>query len=209
MSRTGAVVCVFLVASVACATRAPASLAPTDRLVSPTTGKSPGPTGGSLAEKHERVVGDWTAPFGGEGLAPSSLEAAQSLVSSFTLYDPKHLGDARIFVAPNRGPEGDAAMFVYQNPTYGPLWVAETLPDGSEKNLLAAYEAQVATNGDSDTHVTFEVVTIRSGEFALLQHSEDPTVIPTRLEWIEDGVYIQVLGPNLTREDILKIGDRL
>src|SRR5439155_24690875 len=69
MSRTGAVVCVFLVASVACATRAPASLAPTDRLVSPTTGKSPGPTGGSLAEKHERVVGDWAAPFGGEGLA--------------------------------------------------------------------------------------------------------------------------------------------
>jgi hypothetical protein len=209
MSRRMLGFALLLIAIVACATRAPTAQAPTDRLYGPTIGNSPGPTGGSLAGIHSRVIGDWTAPFGGEGLLQSSIEAAQSLVGSFTLYDPKKLGDAQIFVAPGRGPGDEAVMFVYQNPTYGPVWVAETLPDGNEKELLAAYEAQVATNGDPDSHVTFEMVSIRSGESALLQYSEDPTVIPTRLEWTENGVYVQVLGPNLTRDDILKIGEGL
>src|SRR6266536_111056 len=180
----------LLVVAVACATRTPTSQAPTDRLYGPTIGNSPGPTGGSLAEIHSRVIGDWTAPFAGEGLLQSSFEVAQSLVTSFTLYSPKGLGDAQVFVAPDRGAEDEAVMFVYQNPTYGPVWVGESLPEGSEKDLLAAYEAQVATNGDPDTHVTFEVVKIRSEDSALLQYSEDPTVIPTRLEWTEDGVYV-------------------
>jgi hypothetical protein len=201
---------VLLIATAACATRTPTFQAPTDQLVGPTIGNSPGPSGGSLAEIHSRVIGDWTAPFAGEGFAQSSLDAAQSLITSFTLHDPQGLGEAQIFVAPDRSPDNEAVMFVYQHPTYGPVWVAETLPEiGNEEDRLAAYEAQVAMNDDPDTHITFEVARIRSGELALLQYSEDPTVIPPRLEWVEDGVQIQVLGPSLTRDDILKIGEHL
>jgi hypothetical protein len=210
MRRWSVWLVLLLIAPVACASRTQTSPAPTDKLVGPTIGNSPGPSAGSLAEIHQRVINDWTQPFCGEGLEQSSLQAAQSLITSFSLYDPQGLGEARILVAPDRPSDAEAVMFVYQNPTYGSVWVAETLPDiVDETDRRSAYEAQADLNGDPDSHVTSEVVTIRSGELALLQYSEDPTVIPTRLEWVENGVQIQVLGPSLTRDSILKIGNEL
>src|SRR5207249_2755502 len=133
---------------------------------------------------HEAVVADWSHPFSGHGIQVETSDAAQRLIQSFTVHDPKGLGDASIFVSPDTTP--DSVIFVFDPEGYGKVWVVESAPSIADPDLrLKSYQALVNQNGTEGFFYTFELDTIRGKAVALAGSSSDPADLPTKVEWVE------------------------
>src|SRR6266542_2008422 len=112
---------------------------------------------------------DWTLedPFGEEAAEFKGISEAQEAVSSFTIYEPKGLGEPRVYVAVDRPPDGEAVALLYETEAYGILWVGETLPSVADDEERTQSWQEAATLG-KPTYGTLDIATIRGGTIALL-----------------------------------------
>src|SRR5438105_14691021 len=135
-SRTDAVAIAIVLAASACATKV------TPRLLdSNAPSSSPSETAiPSPSNVHEAVIPDWDHPFRGHGIEVPSAEEAQARVPSINVLDPRGLGSASIFVAPDNPP--DTVIFVFPNSRFGQAWVVESPPSFIDDAVrLRAYQA--------------------------------------------------------------------
>jgi hypothetical protein len=135
--------------------------------------------------------------------------AFTALNPSFHVYAPETSDPTEVFAAPE--PDGragnSAVFFVLHNSKEGTIWIGESAPDiPSEADRLAFYNEAVAENGHPDIHGTAEIVTIRGGIRALLGTTQDGICT---LQWVRKDTEIHLLGPTLTRDQVLEIADEL
>ena len=151
---------------------------------------------------------DWSGPFHGQGVpvSPSELAAAGT---SFPLYTPGDFGGTtRIIVTPGEPTHGyDAVFFVTQHPFYGAVWIGESAPDiASEAERLAGYEDTASQDGNPEIHTQAKLVMIGGSVPALLGISQDGICT---LQWVERGTQFFILGPTLSRTQVLDIADSI
>lgn len=179
-----------------------------------TVSTSPAPTP-SVEIRDEPLISDWDTPFGSQGKLLASIDEAKALITAFSVVTPGGLGTPKGTYVPSekRPPDGMAVIIVYDSDKYGRVWVAESLPDiESDVDREAYYEGRVSENGAPEIIATAEIVTVRVGETGFLQYSSDPTVnptsiYPTNIQWLENGVQFQVLGPTLTTDQAVEIAN--
>ena len=161
-----------------------------------------GPTPASLPPGDSQPT-DWDHPFQGNGVQVASMEVASEDVS-FNIVDPAGLGDANgIYVTP--GPKERAAVaFMYDSP-YGRVIVIEGLPDIPDaESRMAAYEDSVAHNGHPGYWTTSTIVTLASGDPAIVGASPYSS---STIEWVTNGVQFSVIGPELTSDQAVSIAN--
>src|SRR5438093_11887551 len=150
--------------------------------------------------------------MGSEGIQVSSIDEAQDRNSTFSIVEPKNLAQPLVFVGPFPRPDkNDTSVFlVYDDQSYGRVWVHEQLPDIEDPaERMKSYQASVTESRGPDYHAIADLLTIRSDIPALIWTSDDREVIPTIIHWVEDGVQFTVLGPTLTRDQAIEIANGL
>ena len=170
------------------------------------SGATPQAKGGRIPVEN---IWTWDRPFMGNGVRISSTAALAALEPTFPVYVPKTSDPMQIFGPP--GPDGTAGnyafFFVLDDPTDGTVWVAESAPDlnGSAADRLASYKDIVSENGQPDIHSTAEIVTIRGGTPALLGTMNGLS----SLEWVVGGTQVHLMGPTLTRSQVLDVANSI
>lgn len=147
-----------------------------------------------------------SSPFSGSGIEVEDADSVAAMMP-FHIYVPAGPSDPKVFISPEGTPKDFMALFfVFESKEYGPMWWGESLPDIPDEAQRLAYYDEVSSPGyETNSGVRSEVLRIRSGSPALLGVGPDGSY--ATLEWVEDGVQFVVLGPQLTRDQILTIVD--
>jgi hypothetical protein len=146
------------------------------------------------------------APWHGGGVQVASPADAQQQLP-FHMLTPRAPDGLRGIYLPPGGRPSDlmAVWFVYKSAKYGWVWVSQSLPDVSDPaQRQAGWGDDVAHDGDPGAPQC-EVTTIRGATQSLLCTSDSGGT----LEWVEDGVQFRIMGPTLTRQDLLGLANGL
>jgi hypothetical protein len=149
---------------------------------------------------------DWNNPIEGEPVTSVAL-AQQNL--AFTVQVPQGLPtSASIFVSPLAvSIDGRALAFVYVDPQYGQIDVVEHVPPATGEAYDAMHADMVALNGQPETHGSFELVSLVSGQEALLTVSEDGQ--HATMFWLNGDAEIVLEGPSLLPDQAVDIANKL
>lgn len=150
---------------------------------------------------------DWTRPFLGQGV-PIAEAAMTTTPTRFPLKVPNTPGPTQVFRSPFVDSDGktDAIFFVIQHPDFGIVWIGESAPDVADAaDRVASYKEAVAENGQPGRQATAEIVTLPSGDPGLLSTSLDQG----SLYWVEGETQFAILGPTLTRSQILDVAESI
>lgn len=126
------------------------------------------------------------------GTVPVRDTAAAARAFSFSVLVPQVFGDLRgAFVTdyagidPSYGEEWRIIEFVYDHPQYGRVVIWEHAPPLPKEEYLANEEQTASLNGTPDFHGTATLVTLSSGQRALVERSADDTF--SAIRWYMDG----------------------
>jgi hypothetical protein len=147
---------------------------------------------------------DWNNPIEGEVVA--SVQAAEASVP-FEFHVPKGLAHpSKILVSSSDVPKDERQVaFFFETDRYGLVSVGEgpAVPPASEWEEFI--QSAVDSNGTS--HGSAEIVTLENGTRALVTTSEDEA--HSDICWVDRSGTIEfcVLGPRLTRDDVVEIAN--
>jgi len=146
-------------------------------------------------------------PISGEAVG-SLAEASQYL--PFAPLDPQGLGAAQaVYVgAPKEYVDASKALaLIYDTEQFGRVDVLEGVPDITPVQWLASATSWANSNGQPGHYGTAELLSIRTGVEALLTTSQDGQ--HSVIEWLDGPIQVEVLGPTLDRDAVLKIAETL
>ncbi|MFN2544123.1 MAG: hypothetical protein ABR600_06075 [Actinomycetota bacterium] len=99
-----------------------------------------------------------------------------------------------------------AVWFTYLSDQYGWVWISEGPPDLPDALRQASWERDVATNPGTDGHDGCGIMVVREAVSAIACASDTGG---GGLEFVQDDVQFHVIGPSLSRENLLDVGNGL
>jgi hypothetical protein len=161
------------------------------------------------AERDAEIIGsipaaDWDRPL--DGPAVSSLAEAQENLP-FQARMPKGLGNPATILLSKRaepGNVGRGVAFLFDVPGAGRIIVMELRDSSPLSEFAGATSAMVAQNTDPYQHGRYDAITIKNGVPARLTTA---AVGYFTVEWREGDRYMQITGPDVSRDAILNMAE--
>jgi hypothetical protein len=143
------------------------------------------------------AVPNWQNPI--DGIAVSSVQAAQ-LVVNFPVVAVPGFGDpSAILVTPDTTPADTVVVLQYQTASSGLIDVYEEATTLSATDFQGVIDSWVAVNGQPGTEGSVTAVTLSDGVPALITTTSDGA--RSDIRWIQGGVEYTIRGPSLAQKD--------
>jgi hypothetical protein len=160
---------------------------------------------------------DWTNPYPGQTEADQSAAASDV---SFKPVQPQYGSPEQIVVSdPKRVPEEDRVLaYVYDDSTYGHYMVLETVAENKVGTASADWKQLVAScRPETGCDATFHFVTLNGSQGLVGQpgggsassDASGPSQPGAWVEWVENGVYMDLISESMTSNDVASLAQKI